>query len=151
MTITPACVLLLDFTRERHGSRTSIFSLSLLPQPRPLPPSLPPSLTPLRCRRCDFAVFEHKKAFDPDCRFQVAAPWAAQIGNLLPVPENLANDVPLLLFGFTAVVAGVSAMLALPETRGKAQPMAWRITRTRSGAGMLSVWCACKNNSTVGG
>jgi MFS family permease len=29
----------------------------------------------------------------------VAAPWAAQLGDLLPIPESLANDLPLALFG----------------------------------------------------
>eukprot|EP01052_Picozoa_sp_SAG31_P082536 SAG31_NODE_42586_length_271_cov_0.575581_1_plen_47_part_01 len=43
---------------------------------------------------------------------------AARIGDTLPIPERLANDVPLLLFGGVAVVAGVTAMALLPETRG---------------------------------
>lgn len=52
----------------------------------------------------------------------VAAPWAAQIGDLLPVPEELANDLPLALFGGFAIVAGVVALVVLPETKGTRCP-----------------------------
>ncbi len=52
----------------------------------------------------------------------VAAPWAAEIGELLPVPEDLANDVPLALFGASAIIAGVLALVVLPETRGQNSP-----------------------------
>ena len=52
----------------------------------------------------------------------VAAPWAAEIGELLPVPEDLANDVPLTLFGASAIIAGVLALVVLPETRGQHSP-----------------------------
>ena len=49
----------------------------------------------------------------------MVAPWAADIGALLPVPEELANDVPLALFGASAIIAGALALVVLPETRGK--------------------------------
>ena len=52
----------------------------------------------------------------------VAAPWAAQIGEALPVPEALANDVPLALFGASSVIAAVLALLVLPETLGEKSP-----------------------------
>ena len=52
----------------------------------------------------------------------VLAPWAAKIGNLLPVPEDIANDLPLALFGAVAVIAGTVALLVLPETKGKRCP-----------------------------
>ena len=52
----------------------------------------------------------------------VAAPWAAQIGGLLPVPENLATDVSLLLFGGSAIIAIIVALLVLPETKGLPSP-----------------------------
>ena len=43
----------------------------------------------------------------------VAAPWAAQLGNLLPIPESLANDLPLALFGGFAVIAATVALVVL--------------------------------------
>ena len=52
----------------------------------------------------------------------VAAPWAAQLGDLLPIPETLANDLPLALFGGFAVVAGTVALVVLPETKGTRCP-----------------------------
>ena len=50
------------------------------------------------------------------------APWARQIADLLPVPTFLDGDVPLLLFGASAIVAGTTALVVLPETRGKLTP-----------------------------
>ena len=52
----------------------------------------------------------------------VAAPWAAQLDNLLPIPESLANDLPLALFGGFAVIAGTVALVVLPETKGTRCP-----------------------------
>lgn len=52
----------------------------------------------------------------------VVAPWAAEIGELLPIPDDLANDVPLALFGASAIIAGVLALVVLPETRGQSSP-----------------------------
>ena len=52
----------------------------------------------------------------------VVAPWAAEIGETLPIPDGLANDVPLALFGASAIVAGVLALVVLPETRGQNSP-----------------------------
>jgi|EP01044_Picomonas_judraskeda_P005342 MFS family permease len=52
----------------------------------------------------------------------VVAPWAAEIGALLPVPDGLANDVPLALFGTSALIAGALALVVLPETRGQKSP-----------------------------
>ena len=52
----------------------------------------------------------------------VIAPFAARVGDLLPLPEALAADVPLLMFGFSAVVAGLVGMVMLPETRGLTTP-----------------------------
>lgn len=52
----------------------------------------------------------------------VVAPWAADIGGLLPIPEQLANDVPLALFGASAIVAGALALVVLPETKGERTP-----------------------------
>lgn len=52
----------------------------------------------------------------------VAAPWAAQLGDLLPIPESLANDLPLALFGSFAVIAGTVALVVLPETKGTRCP-----------------------------
>jgi hypothetical protein len=47
----------------------------------------------------------------------VAAPWAAQLGNLLPIPESLANDLPLALFGGCAVIAATVALVVLPPLK----------------------------------
>ena len=41
---------------------------------------------------------------------------------VLQVPAAFAADVPLLMFGTTAVVAGVIGMCILPETRGLTSP-----------------------------
>lgn len=52
----------------------------------------------------------------------VVAPWAAQLGDLLPIPESLANDLPLALFGSFAVIAVTVALVVLPETKGTRCP-----------------------------
>jgi hypothetical protein len=47
---------------------------------------------------------------------------ALRLLGLLPVPENLATDVSLLLFGGSAIIAIIVALLVLPETKGLPSP-----------------------------
>lgn len=53
----------------------------------------------------------------------VIAPYAARIGDVLTfLPEEARADVPLLLFGTSAIISGTLGMLLLPETLGLATP-----------------------------